>query len=791
MIMTAMARVGVTRKADAAALGFLALVALVVLWPVTLGDRVLLPADLLLRMEPFRAHAAEYGFERVQNPMLDPIQQHWPWRKFAAEQVRQDQVPLWNPYMGCGAPFLANNQSAPFYPETWLFYLLDVDAAFGWAALMYMLLAGWGMYWYLRTIACRPLAAVTGALAFMLCGFAVGWMAYPTLRSVPAWLPLMLVGYEKMLQGEARPWWLLSALAVGMQFLAGHLQISSFVLLVFIGYVVFGALRQADTALRWRMVGYGAGALLIGCMIGAVQVLPVVELVQMASRTAHPYDYIRRFALVPASLLTGLMPDLFGNPVDYNYWGEHLVTVGRAYLETVWYVGVATLLLAAMGIALWRRQLTWFWLGVVLVGAGLAWGTWLYWLAYQVLPPIRTLPGISRAVIVVDVGLAVLAAMGVEAILRAIEARQASRVLRLAVWIGLACVAIGLIGGMAVWFYTGGLEQALPGIGDYTLSQVGIFAALAIVSTGLICLSTRHQQAALVLLVMLLALDLGRFAIRFIPMPPREYLHIQTQALDTMSGQPGSFRMMSVHGSGGWITRMPANVPMAFGLEDVDSSDSLTVPWYDALYDHCQDAEGQPDLALPVWDALNVRYLLTPRQVSGRWRLLTEYETDVYENTEVLPRIYSPGRVRETPAYPEALQAVASAGFRPREECVLVGGTGATDQGPFMTGQVQQWSPNSVTVELPEGDRWWGMADTFFPGWQAHGGGKRLQIIPMNYSLRGMLVPSGVQQVRLVYYPASYALGAFLAALGFGAIGFLLAWGCMCGRSAKQAGGER
>jgi len=385
---------------DLAALGFLALVALVVLWPVTLGEKVLLPADLLLRMEPFRAHAVEYGFKRVQNPILDPIQQHYPWRQFAAEQFHKDQVPLWNPYMSCGAPFLANDQAAPFYPETWLFYVMAPERAFGWSAFMYMLLAGGFMYWYLRTIDCRPQAALLGALPFMLSGFAVGWMAFLTLRSVPAWLPLMLVGHEKTVRGRRGPWWLLAALAVGMQFLAGHLHISFFVLLVFAGYIAFRAVWGHAEKRSWRGVWCGLAALLVGGLMGAVQVLPVAELMGMASRTAHSFEYIKRFALVPASLLTGLMPDIFGNPVDYNYWGEFAVTIGRAYLENVWYVGVATLLLAAAPFVLWRRRLTWFWLGAVIVGVGMAWGTWLYWMMYQLLPPIRSLPGISRAVII-------------------------------------------------------------------------------------------------------------------------------------------------------------------------------------------------------------------------------------------------------------------------------------------------------------------------------------------------------------------------------------------------------
>ncbi len=762
-------------NADLAALGFLAAVALVVLWPVTLGNKVLLPADLLLRMEPFRAHAREYDFERVQNPILDPIQQHYPWRKFAAQQVRQDQVPLWNPYMSCGAPFLANNQSAPFYLETWLFYIMAPERAFGWAALLYMLLAGGFMYWYLRTIDCRPQAALLGALPFMLSGFAIGWMAFPTLRSVPAWLPLMLVGHEKTVRGHKGPWWVLSALAVGMSFMAGHLHISFFVLFVFTGYIVFRAIWGHNAKRQWTTVFCGSAALFIGTLIGAAQVLPVVELVRMASRPPHSFEYIKKMALVPASFLTGLMPDIFGNPVDYNYWGEFFITKGRAYLENVWYVGVATLLLAIAVLVFRRTRLVWFWLATVAVGVGIAWGTWLYWVGYQLLPAMRMLPGISRAVVMVDVGLAVLAGLGAEAILRALEEAQKERVVRFAVRAAGIMVSVGLIGGIAVWLFTGGLEQALPGIGGYTLLQIGIFVVLAILSAVLIGLTTRYREVAVALLVVVVAVDLGRCAVHFIPMVPRQYLHIETEALRTIRSRHPRPRIMSLSVEGNWLRRMPPNLPMAFGLECVESSDSLLVPWYEEMMKAARAEDGQPTPDLPLWDALGVDHCLTPRELNGRWRLITEYETNVYFNSDHLPCFMSPKRVVAADDYEQAKELVTSPDYDPVAELIMVGQPGG-EQGRGQSGLATAWSPNAVTVEVGDGNRWWVLADTYYPGWHAYAGDRELQIVPANYALRGIYVPPGVDTIRFIYYPASFLLGAFLTALSIGALGFVMGY---------------
>lgn len=775
-------RMSVTRQQDLMALGVLLVVGLVVLWPVTVGGKVMLPADLLLRMEPWHAHAGEYSFTKVQNPILDAVQQFYPWRKYAAETVREDEIPLWNPLSSCGAPFVANNQSAVFYPETWLFYVIQpTERAFGWVTLFFFMLAGGFMYWYLRTVGCRPVAALLGALPFMLCGFFVGWLAFPTFRSVPAWLSLMLVGHEKMLQARAgenfarKPWWLLTAVAVGMQFLAGNVHISFFVLLTFAGYVVFRAVQAKE----WKSAGFAGIAFGIGCMIGAVQLLPVAELALMGSRPAYAYEFVLKHAMIPIYLLAGLMPDLFGNPVDYNHWGQHLFGTLRTYVETAWYVGVGTLIFAAAAMYWRKTKLEWFWAGAALVGFGLGWGTWLYWLVFHVVPPLQGMPGIGRAVVIIDVALAVLAGLGVEALLRILDERQGEGIARFASISATVALVVGGISGLYVWFMTGALEKDLPGIGGYTLLQVGIYAALVVVSCGLITLVMRNRRLALVGLVFVVALDMGHFARKFMPQAPAEYLHVATETVDAMSGQQGEARMMSVTGPGNWMTRMPANMPMAFGLENMESSDSLTVKWYDEMLSETRGADEQFRLELPLWDALNVKYLVTTRDVEGRWGRADVGENDLYVNSGVLPRVYSPAGIVPVGTFAAARKYVTSGAFRPADELVTVSSMGTTSsgkQGDYAEGHVVLWSGNRVDVEIGGCQRWWVLADTFYPGWHAYAGGKEIEIAPVNYTLRGFRPEAQNARVSFVYYPVSFLLGGFLSVLGLMAACFWLAF---------------
>jgi hypothetical protein len=58
--------------------------------------------------------------------------QFFPWRQLAVEQIRAGHWPLWNPYLGAGAPLAANLQTAAFYPPNLLFLLMPVEQAFAW-----------------------------------------------------------------------------------------------------------------------------------------------------------------------------------------------------------------------------------------------------------------------------------------------------------------------------------------------------------------------------------------------------------------------------------------------------------------------------------------------------------------------------------------------------------------------------------------------------------------------------------------------------------------------------------
>ncbi|TET99513.1 MAG: hypothetical protein E3J29_02630, partial [Dehalococcoidia bacterium] len=55
----------------------------------------------------------------------------WPMYRFAARSLRAGVIPLWNPYLYSGAPFVADNQSGVFYPINLLTFALFGEPSYG------------------------------------------------------------------------------------------------------------------------------------------------------------------------------------------------------------------------------------------------------------------------------------------------------------------------------------------------------------------------------------------------------------------------------------------------------------------------------------------------------------------------------------------------------------------------------------------------------------------------------------------------------------------------------------
>ncbi|MGQ9682470.1 MAG: YfhO family protein [Anaerolineae bacterium] len=335
----------------------------------------------------------------------------YPARHEYALGLAKGNVPLWTPNALAGYPVLAEGQTGAYYPPNLLLHsLLPVVPAMNYGILFALWLAGVGMVFYVRSLGVRPVAAFGAACAFMLGGFLPGHLNHLNMLAAVAWLPWLLWAVEEATRRPA-PWrYGLIAVFFGVQGLAGHPQVSLLSALIVAPYAALGPLGSLHP-LSWRrqlgQVACCGVALAGGAALAAVQWLPTYELTRLSQRgQGLDPEFFTSFSLSPAHYITMLWPFLRGNPYPLTS------------LETIGYVGILPLLLAATVPLRRRDRATRCWAGVALLGVALSLGRWnpLYRLLMYV-PVFNMFRAPARYLLWVDLAVAVLAAMGFDSLL--------------------------------------------------------------------------------------------------------------------------------------------------------------------------------------------------------------------------------------------------------------------------------------------------------------------------------------------------------------------------------------
>ncbi len=69
------------------------------------------------------------------------------------------------------------------------------------------------------------------------------------------------------------------------------------------------------------------------------------------------------------------------------------------------------------------------------------------------------------------------------------------------------------------------------------------------------------------------------------------------------------------------------------------------------------------------------------------------------------------------------------------------------------------------------------LSDTYYPGWQAYVDGDKTPIYPTDVALRSIYLEPGEHEVKFVYSPGSFKVGALVSMLSLLALGVYAGWG--------------
>lgn len=645
-----------------------------------------------------------------------PLLQFYPWRILALAALRAGQVPLWNPYLGNGAPLAANLQSAIFYPPNWLYFLGPVEWLMGIIAVLHVLWAGLGMFAFARTLGLRPFAAAVSGLSFMLSGYLIARLGFLSMTTAYAWLPWLLLGVERIVTRCRLADALLLGLMLGLQLLAGHAQTSFYSGLALVAYAAFriGVINRkerqerenksgflfAPFAVRIRLLALAA---LLGIGLAAIQLVPTGELMQLSQRSAGlDYDFAMTYSFWPWRLLTLWAPNFFGQPANGNYWGY------GAYWEDDGYLGVLPLLLASASIVTWRRKrhpLVPFFAGMALVALVLALGrnTPIYPWLFRHVPGFGLFQAPARLLALYTLAVSVLAGIGAEAWQfsphpqplshTAGEGRRSQGHRPLFSRLGRGGGGVrGLLVGPALLIAGLAARSFLPPA-RLSFSDGALWLGAGVTGSALLAqLRPRREDRVArweVVILAFIAADLVLADFGLNPVTGAELYQRPTQAAASLQAAGGrtfifredeqelKFRRFFRFDSfappdGGWFAVREAQLPnsgMIEGLASANNFDPLLVGRYADLL---AAVEAAPD-PTPLLRLMAVTTIISPRTLPGYERILEEAGINFYRVAEPLPRAFLATQIRHAASGAEALALITRPAFDPRREVVLEG----------------------------------------------------------------------------------------------------------------------
>lgn len=367
----------------------------------------------------------------------------YPYRAYVAAALAEGQIPFWNPYLFAGAPLLANPQAAVLYPLHWPLIWLPVTQQVYWSAALHTWLLALGGYALMRRWDYGMAAALLTGLILAGSGFVGGLMGHINQLNGAVWLPWAVLCVEGA-RGDTHGAGALAAtaqaireewprrvvgcvglgLVVALMLLAGHTQ-TVYINLFGLGiWTIWPALTWAagwlrrclrrtspftipPTELLPRLVIYTAG-ILLGLLLSAPQLLPTLELSGLGLRSGGlNYLAATSFSLKPWQLFWTLLP-------TYGLRDLAALFDTPGYTEYVAYVGIAGLLLAAVGAWHGRGRAHPFGLLLAALGLFLALGRWnpVYYLLHQLAPGFDLFRAPARWMMLYTMGMAVLVGIG-------------------------------------------------------------------------------------------------------------------------------------------------------------------------------------------------------------------------------------------------------------------------------------------------------------------------------------------------------------------------------------------
>lgn len=694
-----------------------------------------------------------YQFDWMWSP--DLADQILPWWQEEARQLQHSQFPLWDSHNWMGQPMLGQAQPGAAYPLNWLLWLMPRHHglvqiwAINWYFVVVHYVAALFCYLLCRDLGRSRAASLIAGITFALAGY-IGGTDWPQMMNGAVWTPLVFLFLLRAARG-VHPWATasLSGACIGMAWLSGHHQIPIFLTLAAAGVWLYYILK--DGRPDWRMAGLATSAMVFAPMVGALQILPAQEYGRLAWRWAGARDHLGWNDVIPYYVHTqhAVHPIfLFGILIP-------------GFGDTLLFLGIVALSLALIAIAaVWRQHAVKLFAALALGGLVYSLGGYSVFqgLIYAVVPFVEKARVPAAAALLLDVGLAVLAAFGLDALLPLDEsAEPASHWIRR---INIGVAAFGAVTGITVLAVLIA-KRFQWDFDDRVVMTVLITILLAALLYACRTRSLTRRQAV-TLLTLLLLFEAGQgFSLLLADRNDSDRRNFLDKVwnngdiADFLHRQPGPFRVETQ------TEDIVPNWGDFWGVDFPTAQAGVTVNTF-SLPTHlpaCRRLVGTKYTLARA--ATNPAQSEVFRGASG---------IGVYQNPDVFNRAWAVHEIVPIHDIDQGRAFIEERVNELRSKALSLGGPvpqipacPAANDTVFVT----KYASTNVSISADMScDGMVVLSDTYYPGWYASIDGQPAPIYEVDLALRAVPVPKGTHLVTFRYRPPSVYWGATLTLAG-------------------------
>jgi len=730
---------------------------------------------------------------------FDDIRIFYPQRKFAVEEIKNGNIPFWNPYSFCGNIFLANSQTSIFYPFNILFLFFPIT--FSWSILSFSVpfFAGLGMYLFLRSLKLSFLSSLFGSLVFILSGPIItrtedGLVAGHSL----IWLPLVLFSFEKFMETKKLYYFIMEVLFLSLSVLAGWFQFTFYVFLVSFLYFGFRLFFNSKTKMKEKIL-FILTPFLISFLITSFHILPAVEALRYSPRgKGTPPEFIGHL-MPPLHLITALVPDFFGNPGTYNYFGH------SEYKEGVIFIGLIPLIFAISSFKfLKKNKLISFFLFLLFLvtpfSLNTPLGRWFLTLDIPILSSF--LP--NRILVISSFCLVILSVFSFEEIIKKRENYIKSLSFILLV---IFSIFLELFFTFFLLWKFGNKERILTPLND-CFSQKSypciislrntIFCFLLFIGFAITFLvwkkwkNVKFLNWAFILFIFSITILEGFYEARkYLYFSEKQFLFPSHPVFDFLKEKQkeNDFPRFISLGEG----HIVSNISLNYFLFSPDGVDAMYPYWYGELvgftlsrgnssnppsrieteisFSIMEEKDWRDIYFLNFLRLAGIKYIITRKDFSSPptdlFRRVWENEKwKIYEFKEANNKAFLVPNFKLILDKEKSLREIFSPNFNPRKEVIINEDFYPQNEKFSDKGMVEiiKYSPNKINLKVKtEEDGLLFLNDTFFPGWKARIDGIDTKIYRANWAFRAVYVPKGEHLVNFEYFPRFFIIGIILS----------------------------